>query len=553
MIDKRLIILMIFMFSGFTLWEGWQARIAPRKAPATASSTATLPQPSAGAAGTSASVSGLPTTAPALTATGFARGERVIVRTDKFLAEIDTIGGGIRKLTLLQHLAADDSGKPLVLMQDNAAPFYITRAGLLGDGLPNHNTTYTAQAKEYTLEAGKPTLEVQLVAPDANGVKVSKRFVFHRDSYVIDESFDISNNSAAPLQPNAYFEFLRDNTPPPGDQRFVSTFTGPAFYNETEKFQKIDFANIDKGKENKVRRSTSGWVAMLQHYFVAALIPKAGTDLEFYTRKVDDKYYSAGVVVPTSSIAAGATGSVTVPMYAGPEEVEKLREIAPGLELTIDYSWLTIVATPLFWLLSKIHDYVGNWGVAIILLTVIIKAAFYRLAAKQYKSMAQMKVLGPKVEKLKQQYGDDRVKMNQAMMELYKKEKINPLSGCLPILLQMPIFLALYWVLLGAVELRHAPFALWITDLSAADPYYVLPVIYGITMFITTKLNPPPPDPIQAKMMTIMPLMFSVFFFFFPAGLVLYYTVNNILSIAQQWMITRTHATDTATTENAKR
>jgi YidC/Oxa1 family membrane protein insertase len=549
MIDKKLITLMIFLFSGFTLWQAWEAKTHP-KAPVRATSTATLPQttPANGA-----TASALPATAPALSDAGFARGERITVRTDKLLAEIDTVGGGIRKLTLLQHFAAEDTSKPFTLMQDNAAPFYITRAGLLGEGLPNHNTVFSAAAKEYTLEAGKPTLEVRLEAPDTNGVKVSKRFVFHRDSYVIDESFDITNNSAVPIQPNAYYEFLRDSTPPPGDQRFVSTFTGPAFYNETDKFQKIDFSNIDKGKENKVRKSNSGWVAMLQHYFVAAWIPKAGSDLEFYTRKVGDKFYSAGVVVPVAAVAAGATGSVTVPLYAGPEEVEKLRSIAPGLDLTIDYSWLTIVATPLFWLLSFIHSYVLNWGVAIILLTVIIKAAFFHLSAKQYKSMAQMKVLGPKVEKLKQQYGDDRVKMNQAMMELYKKEKINPLSGCLPILLQMPIFLALYWVLLSAVELRHAPFALWIKDLSAADPYYVLPVIYGITMFITTKLNPPPPDPIQAKMMTIMPLMFSVFFFFFPAGLVLYYTVNNILSIAQQWTLTRAHATEAAAAENAKR
>ncbi|MGB8339226.1 MAG: membrane protein insertase YidC, partial [Burkholderiales bacterium] len=506
MIDKRLIIFMIFLFSGFTLWETWHAKSKPANAPI-ATSTSALPQATPGNNATSAAAPALPATAPALSDTGFARGERVVVRTDKLLAEIDTVGGGIRKLTLLQHFAAEDTSKPFTLMQDNAAPFYITRTGLLGEGLPNHNTTFTASAKEFTLEVGKPTLEVKLDAPDANGVKVSKRYVFHRDSYVIDESFDISNNSISPVVTNAYFELLRDSTPPPGQQRFISTFTGPALYNDAEKFHKIDFANIDKGKEDKVRKSRDGWVAMLQHYFVAAWIPKVGTDLEFYTRKVSDKYYSAGVVVPVAAIPAGATATVTTPLYAGPQEVDKLRNIAPGLDLTIDYSFLTIVATPLFWLLSKLHDFVGNWGVAIILLTVIIKAAFYHLSAKQYKSMAQMKVLGPKVEKLKQQYGDDRVKMNQAMMELYKKEKINPLSGCLPILLQMPIFLALYWVLLSAVELRHAPFALWIKDLSAADPFYVLPVFYGITMFITTKLNPPPPDPIQAKMMTIMPLV----------------------------------------------
>jgi YidC/Oxa1 family membrane protein insertase len=547
--DKRIITLMIFIFSGLMLWEAWQKQVNPPKPPVAASADAKT-----GVAAVPALPGATATGATAMpTQDAVPQGERITVRTDKLLAEIDTAGGGLRKLTLLQHFAADQTDKPLVLMQDSGAPFYITQSGLLGKDLPNHNTRYTAEAKDYTLEAGKDTLEVKLSAPDANGVKVSKRFTFRRDSYEIDESYDIVNGGSDALTPSAYFQFLRDGTPPPGNQRFVSTFTGPAIYTDKSKFHKIDFSDIDKGKASVPIKSSDGWVALVQHYFVAAWLPKAGGELEFYTKKVNDKFYSAGVVVGGAPIAAGATGSVSSRLYAGPQEVDKLEKIAPGLGLTIDYGWLTIVAAPLFWLLSKIHDFVGNWGVAIILLTVLIKAAFYGLQAKSYKSMAQMKVLAPKVEKLKQQYGDDRNKLNTAMMELYRTEKINPLGGCLPVLVQMPVFIALYWILLGSVELRHAPFALWIKDLSAPDPFYVLPVLYGISMYITTKMSPAPADPIQAKMMTIMPLVFGIFFFFFPAGLVLYWVVSNTLSIAQQWSIARTHGDKAIAVKKLKR
>jgi YidC/Oxa1 family membrane protein insertase len=329
----------------------------------------------------------------------------------------------------------------------------------------------------------------------------------------------------------------------------LPTFTGIALYTEKEKFQKITFEEIEKGKASYPKNSDDGWVAIIQHYFLSAWLPKSGTPREFYLHRLDGGRYSAGVIVPVGAVAPGASGTATVPLYAGPEEPSKLEAIAPGLELTVDYGWLTVIAVPLFWLLEWLHKLVGNWGVAIIILTIIIKLLFYPLSAASYKSMAKMRVVAPKMQRIKDQYGNDRQRMQQAMMELYKTEKINPLGGCMPILVQIPVFIALYWVLLASVELRHAPFFGWIDDLATPDtlfgvwfgmPIGLLPILMGATMIIQTKLNPEPPDPVQAKVMKIMPVVFSIFFFFFPAGLVLYWLVNNILSIAQQWHITRT-------------
>jgi len=306
-----------------------------------------------------------------------------------------------------------------------------------------------------------------------------------------------------------------------------------------EKFQKITFEEIEKGKAAYQKNSNDGWIAVIQHYFVTAWLPKNGTPREFYTHKLDGGLYAAGVIVPGGAIAAGATGTVSVPLYAGPEEQRKLADIAPGLDRTVDYGLLTVIAEPLYWVLEWFYRWVGNWGVAIILLTVVIKLLFYPLSAASYRSMAKMRVVAPKMQRIKDQYGNDRQRMQQAMMELYKTEQINPLGGCMPIVVQIPVFIALYWVLLASVELRHAPFTLWITDLASPDPWFILPLLMGATMIIQTRLNPEPPDPVQAKVMKIMPVVFSVFFFFFPAGLVLYWLVNNVLSIAQQWQITR--------------
>jgi YidC/Oxa1 family membrane protein insertase len=318
----------------------------------------------------------------------------------------------------------------------------------------------------------------------------------------------------------------------------LPTFTGVGVYTEKEKFHKITFSDIEKGKASYPKTSEDGWIAMLQHYFLGAWLPKNGTPREFYARRVDN-LTAAGVIVPAPKVEPGATATVSVPLYAGPQEQDKLAKLAPGLDLSVDYGWLTIIAVPLFWLLSWFYQWVGNWGVAIIILTVIIKLLFYPLSEASYRSMAKMRVLAPKLQRLKEQYGEDRQRMQQAMMEMYKTEKINPLGGCLPIVVQIPVFIALYWVLLASVELRHAPFMLWINDLSRPDPWFILPLLMGSTMIIQTRLNPVPPDPIQAKVMKIMPVAFSVFFFFFPAGLVLYWLVNNVLSIAQQWNINR--------------
>jgi YidC/Oxa1 family membrane protein insertase len=356
---------------------------------------------------------------------------------------------------------------------------------------------------------------------------------------LIDISFVIENTGATPLTTaSAYFQFIRDGVAPEGGSKFVPTYTGPAVYTDKEKFQKVDFSSVDKNKLEYPKESDNGWIAILQHYFVAAWLPKDKSNREYFTRKLDNGLYSVGVVVPVGKVEAGQKGELTVPLYAGPAE-STLDKTAPGLGLTVDYGWLTILATPLFWVMTFLQGIVQNWGVAIILLTILIKMIFFPLSAASYRSMAKMRVVAPKLEKIKQKYADDREGLNRAMMELYKTEKINPLGGCLPVLIQIPVFIALYWSILASVELRYAPFFGWITDLSAADPYFILPVIMGLSMLIQSKLNPTPPDPIQAKVMQIMPIVFSVVFFFFPAGLVLYSIVNNALSITQQWYINR--------------
>jgi YidC/Oxa1 family membrane protein insertase len=319
---------------------------------------------------------------------------------------------------------------------------------------------------------------------------------------------------------------------------FVPTYTGPAFYTELERFQKVDFASMDKNKASTPKSAENGWVGMLQHYFVSAWVPTDNTPREFFAKKLDNNLYAAGLILPVNTIEPGKSGSISVPLYVGPAQ-SNLDNVSPGLGLTVDYGFLTIIAKPIFWLLQFIHGYVQNWGWAIIILTILIKLAFFPLSAASYRSMAKMRVVAPKLAKIKEQHGDDREKLNRAMMDLYKTEKINPLGGCLPVLIQIPVFISLYWAILSSVEMRYAPFIGWINDLSKADPYYILPVVMGISMITQSKLNPTPPDPLQAKLMQIMPIAFSVVFFWFPAGLVLYSVVNNVLSIAQQWAITR--------------
>ena len=550
---QRLVALFVLFFSAFLLWTAWQRQYMPT--PATlpgmtqAPSADTVPTPSS----SSTSTPGSTVVAAAPEGGGVVRGERIRVTTDLMIAEIDTMGGDLRHVELIKHKASEDKTRNLSMFNDSTAQIYVAQSGLIGAGLPNHKSLFKADAPRYQLEASKDSLRVRLTSQGSDGGAVVKQYVFHRGNYLIDVSFEIDNKGPAAITPDAYFQFLRFGEAPSSNPFGISTFAGPAVFTEEKKFQKIGFPDIDKGKRDYPQKSKDGWLAMLQHYFVAAWLPKNGVDREFFTKKVGEKLYTAGVVIPTGPIAPGATGRISVPLYVGPQEGDKLAKLAPGLELTIDYGWLTVIASPLFKVLSVIHGWVGNWGIAIIVLTILIKLLFFPLSAASYKSMAKMKVLGPKMQKLKEQYGEDKQKMNQAMMELYKNEKVNPLGGCLPIVIQIPVFISLYWVLLAAVELRHAPFFGWIKDLSAADPYYILPVLMGATMILQTRLNPTPPDPVQAKIMLYMPIVFSFMFLWFPAGLVLYWTVNNLLSIAQQWQINRMTELAVPAKGNAKR
>ena len=530
--NRRLILLLVFSFSLIMLWDAWQRQSAPKPTVASAPSatapgagvvpTPTLPAATAGAAGVPATGVVVPP------GTAIAR-----ILTDLLVVEISSHGGDITRVELVRHPDSEDKAKHFVLLENGGKHIYLAQSGVIGDGLPNHKMEWKLTPGERALKDGEDKLEFRLEATAANGAKVAKTYVFSRGSYQIE----VRHEGVAPGA-HAYYQITRDGKPA-GEQSNammmgVVTFTGPAVYTDAEKFQKVEFADILKGKAKFAQKADNGWVAMIQHYFVSAWLPPTGSAREFFMRKVGEDLYSAGVIVPV-----GADGQSTVSLYVGPQEQAKLEQVAPGLDLVVDYGWLTVIAAPLFWVLAAIYKLVGNWGWAIMGLTLLLKLAFFPLSAASYKSMAKMRVLTPKLVKLKEVYGDDKQRLNQEMMALYKKEKVNPLGGCLPVLVQIPVFIALYWVLLGTVEMRNAPWLGWITDLSVKDPYYVLPLIMGATMFIQTKLNPTPPDPIQAKVMLFMPIMFTVMFLWFPAGLVLYWTVNNILSIAQQWQITR--------------
>ncbi len=538
--NRRLILLLVFSFSLIMLWDAWQRQglPAPAKSPVATQATAVpsasapagvVPAPTSAATGAGAASAAVPMAA-AVVAPGAATAK---IRTDLYVADISSQGGDITRLELVRHPDTEDKSKHFVLFDNGSKHVYLAQSGLIGEGLPNHKTEWKLVPGEHVLKDGEKQLDIRLEAAAANGGKMVKTYVFHRGSYQIEV-----RHEGVAAGAHAYYQVTRDGKPAEeqGSSMMmgVVTFTGPAVYTDGEKYQKVEFADILKNKAKFVQKADNGWLAMVQHYFVSAWLPAAGVAREFYMRKVGEDIYSAGVILPV-----GADGRSTISLYAGPQEQDKLEKIAPGLDLVVDYGWLTVIAAPLFWVLGAIHKLVGNWGWAIIGLTLLLKLAFFPLSAASYKSMAKMRVLTPKLVKLKEAYGDDKQRLNQEMMAMYKREKVNPLGGCLPVLVQIPVFIALYWVLLGTVEMRNAPWLGWITDLSVKDPFYVLPLIMGATMFIQTKLNPTPPDPIQAKVMLFMPIMFTGMFLFFPAGLVLYWTVNNILSIAQQWQITR--------------
>lgn len=561
---QRLILWLVFSFSGVMLWQAWEREHnPPLPVPTTQSSApgsgqaATPPLP--GAAAPEATAGGVPSgpapaTAPsaaAVPATGAAvpAGRTIEIHTDLYTADIDTIGGIITRMGLAMHRNAEDRSKPYYVLLHNADRTFVAQAGLIGDGLPNHRTPYEVLPGPRSLPAGADHFDLKLQATAPNGDKVVQTLTFHRGSYVIDVAFDITNAGTAPLKPEAYFQLMRDTKVVGVVSRMgPKPYVGPIVYDDQDKYKKIDFAEIDKDAADPSRKppytrvDNNGWIGMVEHYFVVAWLPPETPKIErrFYTTRLGNDLYTAGVRYSEGTIAPGATGVIHASLYAGPQDQEVLSKLAPGLNLVVDYGIFTIIAEPLFLLLKFLHKLIGNWGFAIIVMTIMIKGAFYPLNATSARSMAKMKLVAPKMKALQEQYANDKQQLQMKMMELYKQEKINPLGGCLPIVVQIPVFIALYWVLLSAVELRHAPWIGWIHDLSAPDPFFVLPVIYAITAYLQVRLSPTPiSDPVQAKVMQIMPVAFSIMFLFFPSGLVLYWLVNNLLQIAQQWHVNR--------------
>ena len=564
---RRTILWIVFSLSLFMLYENWQRangrptmfgpNVAQPSSPVASGSAPHAPTddvPVAGSAPNAVPAAGAvppstnnpAATAPASdvpSATAPAKGERIAVRTDLFAVDLNTIGATIDRVELLKYRDSADPNQNFVLLDRNPGYYYVAQSGLVGGtagaaSLPTHRTPFKAVPGPTSLVDGSDTLDVAFEATSGN-VKLVKTYTFHRGSYEIGVKHAVTNEGADAVAPQLYLQLVRDDKSPAGGSRFYSTYYGPAVYSDAERFQKVSFSDIEKGKSDKhVAHADDGWVAMLQHYFVSAWLPATGAR-DYYTDRLDANLFRVGLREPLGTIAAGTTKVNDARLYIGPTDERVLEKVAPGLDLVRDYGWTTILAKPMFWVLEFIHSFVGNWGWSIILLTIGIKLAFFPLSAASYKSMARMKNLAPRMKELQDRHKDDRAKLNQATMELYRAEKVNPMGGCLPILIQIPFFIALYSTLLASVEVRGAPWLGWIHDLAAPDPFFILPVIMMASMFIQYKLNPAPADPTQAKMMLIMPLVFGVTFFFFPAGLVLYWVVNNLLSIAQQWQITR--------------
>jgi YidC/Oxa1 family membrane protein insertase len=542
---KRTVLWVVFSLSLLILWDNWMRHNGhPSMFFPSATQEVTPPAATgsgsantASASGGSAAQGGLPGAAAVAGPDTQVKGEIITITTDVVKVDIDTIGGELRRLELLKHKDTVDPTTNLVLFNSTPEHTYLAETGLLGGAFPTHKSGFVALPGVRTLGDGN---SVQLVLEsEQGGVKLTKTYTFKRGDYNIDLKHTVTNASGAPITPSLYLELIRDGNKPGGESHFYSTFTGPTVYTEAEKFQKLAFDKIGTNKDEHATKADNGWIALVQHYFVSAIIPPAGVEREIFTKKMGENLYSVGTILPMGTIAPGASVTMDAALYSGPQESAVLEKTAPGLELVKDYGWLTIIAKPIFWLMTHIHALVGNWGWTIILLTMLIKLFFFPLSAASYRSMAKMKAVAPKMQSIRDRNKGDTQKTNQEMMQLYKTEKINPLGGCLPIVVQIPVFISLYWVLLASVEMRNAPWLGWIHDLAAPDPFYILPVLMAISMFIQTRLNPTPPDPIQAKVMMFMPIAFSVMFFFFPSGLVLYWVVNNVLSITQQWVITK--------------
>ena len=552
---RRTILWVIFGFSLLMLWDQWQIAhghkpllgTAPAGQTGTpAASSATPPSPAAALPGGPApALAG----AQAVPVSGSSRtpgAERFEVRTDVLQLTFDTEGGSVVGSQFLRYGDTVDAAKHMALLDDSANRVYVAQSGLVAGAVPGafptHKTVMKASG-DYTLKDGQDTLALTFTSEPVGGIQLTKTYTLARGSYALQVQHTLTNTSAEAVAPQLYVQLVRDGNKLPGESSFYSTFTGPAVYTDAKKYQKVEFSALKKKTADYEKQSENGYIAMVQHYFASAWVLPTGMQRSISLDGIDigsslaDCCYRAAMVAPLEAIAPGASKTVTTTLFIGPQEEKMLEALTPGLELVKDYGWLTILAKPLYWLLDALHRVLQNWGWAIVALVLLLKIAFYWLNAKAYASMAKMKAINPRIMEMRERLKDKPQEMQQEMMRIYREEKVNPMGGCFPIMVQIPVFIALYWVLLSSVEMRNAPWLGWIHDLSAPDPYYVLPLLMTLTSLIQTALNPAPPDPMQAKLMWFMPLVFSVMFFFFPSGLVLYWITNNILSIAQQWII----------------
>ena len=557
---RRTILWVVFGFSMVLLWDQWQVHTGHKATffPGPSQSAPAAPKADAsGAAGVPSSVpvpsvvaapvagaQAVPGTAVPAAAAASAPAvprERIVVTTDVFKLTLDSEGGSLLQTEFLQHVDMADKKRNFVLLDDSKDRVYMAQTGLIGGAaggsMPTHKTMMTLVPGERQLKDGSKELVLRFESPELGGVKLVKTYTLTRGAYAVKVKHEVLNVGTVPVSPQLYLQLVRDGNKPSGESAFYSTFTGPAVYTEAKKYQKVEFSDIEKGKVEIEKSATNGYVAMVQHYFASAWLLPDGVQRELFMRKVDNNLYSVGMIAALGSLEPGASKALDANFFAGPQEEKVLEALTPGLELVKDYGWLTILAKPLYWLLDRLQGFINNWGWSIMALVLLLKIAFYWLNAKAYASMAKMKAVNPKVMEMRERLKDKPQQMQQEMMRIYREEKVNPMGGCFPIMVQIPVFIALYWVLLSSVEMRNAPWVMWIHDLSSPDPYYILPLVMTLTTVLQTALNPAPPDPMQAKLMWFMPLAFSVMFFFFPSGLVLYWITNNVLSIAQQWII----------------
>lgn len=521
---------MLFAFLVYSLYEAWQIDYGPKKlAQATSENSS---NPAAPAIASSSPIS--------LSEAGSSKNQKIHVLTDVLDLELSTTGGDIRLLDL--RLYPEEKGtpdKPVRLLNEETGNYFVAQSGFItsGGNAPNHQAQWQAAATEYRMQPGENEIRIPLTWTDKSGINVTKIYTFTRSSYTIKVEHEVHNNSNQAWTARQYAQLQRKRPDKSSDSQLVRTYTGGVYYTSEDKYKKVAFD--DMADDNLNRTATDGWLAMIQHYFLAAWVPSNGQNNTYYTKNLGDERYLIGSYSSDHEVKPNERYTTGLTLYAGPKIQRDLEAIATGLELTIDFGALTIIAKPIFWLLDKFHALYGNWGWSIISVTLVIKLLFYKLSEASYRSMANMRKLQPQLKILKDRYGEDKQRYNQAMIELYKQEKVNPLGGCLPILVQIPVFISLYWVLVESVELRQAPFLLWLSDLSDKDPYFILPLLMGVSMYIQQKLNPSTMDPVQERVMKMFPFIFTVFFAFFPSGLVLYWVVNNTLSIVQQWYITK--------------